>query len=101
MTPVREALEPCQHHSFKCDCKVARLEDSGRFMLEVMVRCTDCDKPFQFLGLKPGLDFDGARVSIDGMELNVGITPQGVRPSPLQNMLRGYDVNLGNTGSNQ
>ena len=93
--------KPCAHFNFKCDCAVGRMEDSGRFMLEVTVRCTDCDKPFQFLGLKPGLDFDGARVSIDGLELNIGICPEGVRPSPLANMLRGYDVNVGKSGSNQ
>jgi hypothetical protein len=77
------------------------MEDTGRFMLEVTVRCSDCNKPFQFLGLKPGLDFGGARVSIDGLELNVGISPDGVQPSPLANMLRGYDISLGAKGSNQ
>ncbi|SDD94538.1 hypothetical protein SAMN05216337_1017117 [Bradyrhizobium brasilense] len=70
-------------------------------MLEVTVKCTDCDKPFQFLGLQPGLDFNGARVSVDGLELNVGISPEGVKPSPLQNMMRGYDISLGRSGSNQ
>ena len=91
----------CQHHNFHCLCKVGRMEDTGRFMLEVTVKCTDCGKPFQFLGLRPGLDFDGARVSLDALELNVGICPQGARPSPLQGMMRGYDVNLGKSGSNQ
>lgn len=93
--------EPCKHVNFKCDCKVGRMEDTGRFILEVQVRCADCAKPFQFLGLQPGMDFDGARVSIDGLEMIVGITPQGVRPSPLQGMLRGYDVSLVNSRSNQ
>jgi hypothetical protein len=91
----------CAHHNFKCDCKVARLEDSGRFMLEVTVVCTECNKPFQFLGLKPGLDMDGARVSIDGLELNIAICPEGSSPSPLSNMMRGYDINLGKAGRNQ
>lgn len=91
----------CAHHNFECDCKVARMEDSSRFMLEVKVRCTECGKPFQFLGLQPGLDFEGARVSVDGLELNVGISPEGARPSPLANMMRGYDIRLGNSGSNQ
>lgn len=91
----------CGHHNFKCDCKVGRMEDSGRFILETTVKCADCDKPFQFLGLQPGMDFDGARVSIDGLEMVVGICPQGVRPTPLQGMMRGYDISLGKTGSNQ
>jgi hypothetical protein len=91
----------CKHFNFGFDCKIARLEDSGRFMLEVTVRCTDCGKAFQFLGQKPGLNFDGATVSLDGLELNIGICPEGTRPSPLQGMLRGYDVHLGQSGTNQ
>ena len=82
----------CAHHNFHCSCKVARLEDTGRFMLEVTVKCSECDKPFQFIGLQPGLDFDGARVSVDGLELNVGICPEGTRPSLLQGMMRGYNI---------
>jgi hypothetical protein len=90
----------CRHENFRCACKVARLEDSGRFMLEVTVHCSDCDKPFQFLGQKPGLNFDGATVSIDGLVLNIGICPEGTKPSPLANFLRGFDVNLGKSGVN-
>lgn len=91
----------CKHMNFKCDCKVGRMEDTGRFILEVKVFCAECSKPFQFLGLQPGMDFDGARVSIDGMEMVVGICPEGARPSPLAGMLRGYDISMGKTGSNQ
>lgn len=91
----------CDHRNFNATCKVARMEDSGRFLLEATVRCTDCGKPFQFLGLQPGLDFNGARVSIDGLELNIGICPEGAHPSPMASMLRGYDISLGNSGNNQ
>lgn len=86
----------CEHKNFSANCKVARLEDSGRFMLEVSVQCAECRKPFQFLGLQPGLDLNGARVSLDGLELNVAICPQGVRPTPLDGFVRGYDISKGN-----
>ena len=76
----------CEHHNFKAAVKVARLEDSGQFMAEVTVMCSDCSKPFQFLGLEPGLDLQGARVSIDGLEANLAICPEGAKPSPMQRM---------------
>lgn len=81
----------CPHMNFGADCRVARLEDSGRFMLEVSVRCLDCGQPFQFLGLPPGLKLNGATVSLDGLEANIAICPQGARPNPLQG-LQGYTV---------
>lgn len=93
--------DPCKHNkSHNCICKVGFMEDSGRFVLEVQVVCGDCGKPFQFLGLQPGMDFDGARVSLDGKEMIVGIAPEGVRPTPLAGMLRGFDISAGG-GSNQ
>lgn len=73
----------CKHMNFSAQVNVARLEDTGRFMAEITIRCSECDRPFQFLGLEPGIDTDGARVSIDGLEANIAISPQGVRPSPL------------------
>ncbi len=88
---MTEKTKACQHMQFSADCKVARLEDSGRFILEVGVRCTECGKPFQFLGLKPGLDLNGATVSLDGLEANIAICPQGSRPNPFQG-LQGYTI---------
>ncbi|MET3512791.1 hypothetical protein ABIC63_000556 [Pseudacidovorax sp. 1753] len=81
----------CKHTNFAAECAVARLEDVGRFMLEVKVRCTECGEPFQFLGLPPGCNLEGASVSLDGLEANIAICPQGTRPSPLQSLL-GYTV---------
>lgn len=79
-------MSGCEHKNFAAKVRVARLEDSGRFMAEIRITCQDCGKPFQFLGLEPGLDLDGARVSIDGLEANIAICPEGARPSPLQRM---------------
>jgi len=85
------SAKPCTHQNFDASCRVARLEDTGRFMLEVTVHCTDCKRPFQFLGLQPGLNFDGATVSLDGLEANLAICPQGQRPNPFQ-VLQGYTI---------
>jgi hypothetical protein len=49
----------------------------------------------QFMGLEPGFNFNGANVSLDGLEANIGIHPRGQRPNPLQEML-GYTVNAHN-----
>ena len=49
----------------------------------------------QFMGLEQGLNFNGANVSLDGLEANIGIFPQGQRPSPMQEML-GYRVEAHN-----
>jgi hypothetical protein len=44
------------------------LEDSGGFIAEITIVCAECGKPFQLLGLEPGVGTQGARVSIDGLE---------------------------------
>ena len=47
--------------------------------------------PFQFLGLPPGLNLEGATVSIDGLEANIAICPRGQRPNPMQGLM-GYEL---------
>ncbi len=81
----------CEHHNFQASVKVARLEDTKQFMAEITVKCGDCGTAFQFLGLEPGIDMQGARVSIDGLEANIAICPAGARPSPLQRMAFNVD----------
>lgn len=81
----------CEHHNFKADVKVARIEDNGRFMAEIRIACTDCGTPMQFMGLDTGLNFNGASVSLDGLEANIGIHPKGQRPNPMQTLM-GYKV---------
>lgn len=79
----------CEHHNFDANVRVCRIEDKGRFVAEVSIKCVDCGVPMQFMGLEPGLNFDGATVSLDGLELNIGIHPEGQRPNPMQKLL-GY-----------
>ncbi|MCH8180244.1 MAG: hypothetical protein IIA02_10740 [Proteobacteria bacterium] len=85
----------CKHMNFDASVDVCRIEDKGRFMAEIRIHCKDCGVPFQFMGLNPGLDFNGATVSLDGLEANIGIHPQGQQPNPLQKLM-GYSINKTN-----
>lgn len=94
--PERQRLKTmteksCPHLNFEASVNVIRIKDKGRFVAEIHIRCKDCETPFQFMGLNPGFDFDGATVSLDGLEANIGIYPNGVRPNPLQDLM-GYTV---------
>jgi len=40
----------CKHAAFKATVNVARLEDTGRFVAEISIKCCQCDLPFQFMG---------------------------------------------------
>lgn len=70
----------CGHHDFHAQCHFIRLEDIGKFMLEIRIRCTECETPFQFVGLPAGLNLSGATVSVDGLEGNFAIAPAGTVP---------------------
>lgn len=76
----------CKHMNFSAYVAVARLEDSGQFAAEIKIKCLDCDLPFQFLGLPPGVNLNGATVSIDGLEARIAISPMGAQPNPFQTM---------------
>jgi hypothetical protein len=58
-------------------------------MADINIHCTDCKEEFQFLGLKPGLDLNGAAVSVDGLEARIAIAPKSKVLSPLQQMVAG------------
>jgi hypothetical protein len=81
----------CPHTQFSANVAVNRIEDKGQFMADIRVECTDCGTPFQFLGLEPGIDTHGARVSLDGLEARIALTPNGVAPNPLQRL--SFNVN--------
>ncbi len=67
----------CEHLQFVCEGMVNRLEDTGRFQLDIRVRCEQCNTPFRFIGLPYGLDLNGAAVSVDGQEGRFAIAPSG------------------------
>jgi hypothetical protein len=63
----------CPHENFLANVKVSRLEDSGRFVADVTIKCEKCGEPFRFLGLPCGVDLNGATVSADGTEARLAI----------------------------
>lgn len=79
--------DECKHMKFSALVTVSRLEDTGQFMAEVRMHCVNCALPFQFLGLEPGLDMNGARVSIDGLKASIAICPLGKALSPLDSIM--------------
>ena len=70
-------MTTCEHTSFFGEFKVARFEDTGGFSAAITIKCTQCGELFRFLGLPSGFSFERPMVSIDGLELNVPIEPQG------------------------
>jgi hypothetical protein len=68
-------VNQCKHLKFSCMCVVNRLEDTGLFVLEVRVRCSDCQTSFGFKGLPVGVNLNGATVSFDGLEARLAIYP--------------------------
>jgi hypothetical protein len=73
----------CKHEAFAANVAVNRLEDTGKFMADVTVKCTQCGMPFRFLGLRPGLSMSGAAVSPDGTEARMAIAPADKVPWPI------------------
>jgi hypothetical protein len=76
---------------FRVNADVARLTDQAGaitgFSVELRIECAECSTKFQFLGLEPGVDTQGARVSIDGLEARLAVSPEGERPSPLARLI--------------
>ena len=71
----------CQHEQFSADVSAHRIVDPDKpilFRADVKVRCVQCGEPFRFLGLDAGLNFERPTVSVDGLELNAPIEPEGV-----------------------
>lgn len=79
----------CEHENFEASVAVGRLEPTlpratkMRFMADVKIHCTQCNRQFQFVGLPAGVDLNGATTSIDGLEAHLAIVPQGEEPSVL------------------
>lgn len=88
----KKDITDCAHMHFVVQANVCRMLDDKDptvvvgFYADITVKCEVCAKPFQFLGLNAGVDTQGARVSLDGLEARMALTPQGAQPNPLQRM---------------
>ena len=67
--------DTCRHEMFKAECDVNRLQDSGRFLMDVRVQCADCTERFVFVGLPMGVNLDAPMVSVSGHEARLPIRP--------------------------
>jgi hypothetical protein len=85
----------CQHEDFKVEADVTRLSDSGRYTMDVRVRCTQCNLPFRFIGLPAGLDLNGAATSADATEARLAIAPKGQVVSILEGAPSGFSIRRG------
>lgn len=65
----------CKHEDFAVEANVARIEDIGRFQMDVSVKCSQCGKPFRFLGLPIGVNYDAAMTNLNGTVATMGIYP--------------------------
>jgi hypothetical protein len=88
---VRVAVQPCAHMNFDAQVSVSRIEDIGRFVAAVTIKCVECGLPFQFVGVQPGFNYDAPTVRLDGLEVDLPICPQGAQPNPLQGLM-GYTI---------
>lgn len=87
---MTDTPKPCPHMDFAAEVDVHRLlnrdDTVTGYMADVRIKCGQCGLPFEFLGLTPGVDTQGAKVSIDGLEARIALSPKGAQPNPLQRM---------------
>lgn len=78
----------CEHLNFQALVQTHRLRETDdgpitAYSADVRISCSDCGRPFQFLGLPTGIDTQGSCVSVDGLEARLAICPEGEQPSML------------------
>lgn len=72
---LKSKVSKCEHKKFDAQVNIIRLEDSGKFMAEVKVKCVECNTPFQFLGMPMGLSFTKPMVEVLATEARLPIQP--------------------------
>ena len=70
----------CDHSMFKASVSVTRLtaEEGGPvtgYTADLLIHCTLCGQPFQFVGMPGGVSHAGPRCSFDGTEARLPLTP--------------------------
>ena len=87
-------MSTCKHLNFKVHADCGRMvEEHERVSIpndvkpqtvqvDLTIECADCKAPLQFLGLRPGLNLQGAACSPDGLEARLACIIQD-RSKPL------------------
>lgn len=81
--------QECKHFNFAAETRVNRFEDNiGAFSVDLTIRCTDCGKPLEFVGMPLGCSFYGPTTSLDGLTATLPATIQGQKmPKGLPGMV--------------
>jgi hypothetical protein len=72
----------CEHQNFHADVQVGRLTDGDSgpliaFSADIRIKCVDCNRPFQFVGVPMGSSPTQPMASVDLLELRAPIAPRG------------------------
>lgn len=76
-------MADCKHENFRVQANIARCQRNDDdptivvFYCELTVFCTDCNVPFEFIGLPMGLSPGQPMCSVDGQEARMPIKPVG------------------------
>lgn len=79
--------DKCPHEEFSAVVNVARVtkgEDGpvGGFMADIRIHCVQCDAPFEFIGVEPGMLWSKPMCSPDAQELRAPLRPKGSAVMP-------------------
>ena len=75
-------MSDCEHLDFEAHVAVNRIENMigewpfMQFAADVHIKCAECGKPFQFIGLPGGLAPNRPTRSVDGTEARLPIAPE-------------------------
>lgn len=75
----------CMHKDFHANVAVGRIIAEGAaddslpiaYSADITIKCKDCGKPFEFMGLPMGYSPMQPMCSVDGLEARVPLKPQG------------------------
>jgi hypothetical protein len=68
-------MSECEHKEFEASVTVNRIEDKKCFAADVHIVCSECKRPFCFLGLPGGVLLGRPTVSLDQSEARLPIAP--------------------------
>lgn len=89
-----EGKHDCGHTRFRTATRVTRMENDkikgqiDGYMLEIAVKCLECNKVFRFKNLPYGVNMNGATMSVDGLEARLAIEPNDPKISRPQLILQ-------------
>lgn len=72
-------IEECKHTQFESHVIVNILKDTKEYVADMRIRCADCHKDFEFVGLPHGASSKIPTVSIDKREVRLPIAPADPR----------------------